>query len=64
MSNLRLNKKRKINIDPGYVNNKEVVLASFKYRGYKEFIGNGIYAHKIMELYNKKIKYFNTGKLI
>jgi hypothetical protein len=44
--------KRKINIDPGYVNDKEVVLASFKKKDFKEDLGNGVYAHKVLEFDN------------
>lgn len=42
--------KRTINLDPGYVNKQELVLASFK-RGtnYKEDLGEGVYAHKVLE---------------
>ncbi len=41
--------KRTINLDPGYISTSELVLASFK-RGtnYKELIGEGVYAHKVL----------------
>lgn len=50
--------KRRINIDPGYVNNKEVVLASFRKKSVKEDLGKGIYAHKVLEFDNGKVKEF------
>lgn len=48
---------RTINLDPGYLNDKELVLASFK-KGtdYKEELGEGVYAHKVLE--------FKDGKAI
>ena len=56
-----INNKRTINIDPGYVNDKEVVLASFKNRDFKEDIGEGVYAHKVLEFNNGQIKdFFHT----
>jgi len=49
--------KRQINLDPGYFNKDELALASFK-KGtdYKEELGQGVYAHKVLE--------FNDGKAI
>jgi len=52
------NNKRKINIDPGYMNHKEVVLASFKGKNFKEDIGQGVYAHKVLEFDNGELKSF------
>ena len=49
--------KRTVNIDPGYVNNKEVVLATFKKKDFKEDLGNGVYAHKVLE-FNGEVKEF------
>ena len=41
---------RTINLDPGYVNKEELVLASFKKgTNYKEDLGEGVYAHKVLE---------------
>lgn len=41
---------RQINLDPGYVSSKELVLASFKKgTNYKEDLGQGVYAHKVLE---------------
>src|SRR3989338_10516468 len=34
--------KRTINIDPGYFNEKEAVLASFKEKDFKENLGDGV----------------------
>jgi len=49
------NNKRTINLDPGYLNDKELVLASFKSgTNYKEDLGNGIYAHKVLEFKDKE----------
>ena len=50
--------KRTINIDPGYVNDKEVVLASFKKKDFKEDLGDGVYAHKVLEFENGEVKSF------
>ncbi len=53
---------RQINLDPGYVNEHELVLASFKSgTNYKEDLGDGVYAHKVLEVKNKKIeRYWHT----
>jgi hypothetical protein len=50
--------KRTVNIDPGYVNDKEVVLATFKKKDFKEELGNGVYAHKVLEFADGKVKEF------
>lgn len=53
------NNKRTINLDPGYVNEKELVLASFKKgTNYKEDLGEGVYAHKVLEFKNQKAEIF------
>lgn len=51
--------KRKINLDPGYLSDKELVLASFK-KGtdYKEDLGESVYAHKVLEFKDRKVKVF------
>ena len=40
------------------MNDKGIVLASFKYRDFKEDIGEGVYAHKVLEFDNGEIKSF------
>jgi len=50
------NGKRTVNIDPGYVSEIELVLASKKSRPFKENLGNGVFAHKVLE--------FKEGKTI
>tara|TARA_B100000315_G_C14471873_1_gene538748 strand:+ start:573 stop:1055 length:483 start_codon:yes stop_codon:yes gene_type:complete len=53
--------KRKINVDPGYVNDKEVVLASFKKKRFKDDLGDGVYAHKVLEFKDGEVKdFFHT----
>ena len=50
-----VNEKRTINLDPGYLNEKELVLASFKKgTNYKEDLGQGVYAHKVLEFKDKE----------
>ncbi len=54
--------KRMINLDPGYLTDKELVLASFK-RGtnYKQSIGEGVYAHKVLGFKGKEtITFWHT----
>ena len=47
--------KRTINLDPGYISENELVLASFKKgTNYKEDLGDGIYAHKVLEFKDDK----------
>jgi len=54
--------KRTINLDPGYISENELVLASFKKgSNYKEDLGDGIYAHKVLEFKdNKAIELWHT----
>jgi len=53
--------KRKINIDPGYFNDKEVILASYKGKVFKKDLGEGIFIHKVLEFDNGKVKdFFHT----
>lgn len=54
--------KRAINLDPGYLNEKELVLASFKKgTNYKEALGEDTYAHKVLEFKdNKAIIFWHT----
>ena len=56
--NYSIDGKRKINIDPGYFNGKEVVLASFKRKRFKEDLGNNIFVHKVLEIENWNFKEF------
>ena len=51
--------KREINLDPGYLTETELVLASFKKgTNYKQDIGKGIYAHKVLEFKGNKVEIF------
>ena len=50
--------KRAINIDPGYINKKELVLASFKGKDFKEDFGENVFAHKVLEFDDGKAKEF------
>ena len=54
--------KRTINLDPGYLNESELVLASFK-RGtnYKEQISDKVWLHKVLEFKGKEaITFWHT----
>lgn len=50
--------KRKINIDPGYISNQHVVLASFKKKNFKKDLGSGVYAHEVLEFKDSNATYF------
>ncbi len=52
------NNKRAINIDPGYLNDKSVVMASNKRMSFKEKIAEGIFTHKVLEFSNGEIPCF------
>jgi len=55
------NNNRQINIDPGYFNDKEVVLASFKGKRFKERLDNDVFAHKVLEFENDRVNdFFHT----
>lgn len=54
-----INNKRTINLDPGYLNENGLVLASFKKgTNYKENLGEGVYAHKVLEFKDGKVIMF------
>lgn len=55
----RVDGKRTINIDPGYVSKEGVFMASQKNKPFKEEIGNQIFLHKILGFQNGKITEFN-----
>jgi hypothetical protein len=40
--------KRQINIDPGYISTTELVLATKKGKDFKENLGHGIFAHRVL----------------
>jgi hypothetical protein len=42
-------KNRTINLDPGYISSKELVLATVKGKGFKEQISDKIWLHKVLE---------------
>jgi hypothetical protein len=52
----RVNGDRQINIDPGYLDNDCLVMASNKKMSFKSQLSDGIYAHKLLE--------FKQGKVI
>ena len=54
----RVNGRRPVNLDPGYLTPKELVLASVKKKPYKKDIGNGIYAHTVLEFEWDSVKTF------
>ena len=55
------NGKRAIDIDPGYFNEEEVVLASFRGKDFKEDLGDGVFAHKVLEFEDGNVKdFFHT----
>jgi hypothetical protein len=47
--------KRVVNIDPGYISETELALATRKGRDFKEELGEGIFVHKVLEFKNKEI---------
>jgi len=56
-----INEKRTINLDPGYLNKEELTLASFKKgTNYKEDLGQGVYAHKVLEFKENPIIFWHT----
>ena len=51
--------KRKINIDPGYIDNSKVILLSTKDYYHRIYIGKGIYAELTIYYSNKKYNFLN-----
>ena len=50
------NNKRQVNLDPGYLRDIELLLASFKSgTNYKEKISDKVYAHKVLEFKDGKV---------
>jgi len=47
--------KRTVNIDPGYVSETEVVLATMKFQSFKEELGDGVYLHKVLEFKDNEV---------
>ena len=52
------NKKRSINIDPGYLTEIKAVLASAKNKSYKIYIKNGIYGDPVLRYVNNSYQAF------
>jgi hypothetical protein len=57
-NNLAINGKRAVNIDPGYISETELVLATKKGRWFKEELGNGVFAHKVLEFKGDEVVTF------
>ncbi|MBR9699772.1 DUF4416 family protein [Candidatus Woesearchaeota archaeon] len=55
---LSLDGKRTVNIDPGYISKKELVLATKKSQSYKKELGKGVFAHKVLG-FNGEVKTFH-----
>lgn len=53
---LAIARKRKVNLDPGYMDYDKIVLASFKYNAQKVYLNKGIYADVTM--------YYRKGRFI
>jgi hypothetical protein len=50
--------KRMINLDPGFLSNKELILASFKAKPFKEYLGKKVYAHIVLRFENDNVATF------
>ena len=50
--------KRRINIDPGYIDSKELVMASNKTASFKQSIAENIFAHRLLEFNGKEAVIF------
>ncbi|MFC1704924.1 DUF4416 family protein [Nanoarchaeota archaeon] len=57
--NFKVDGKRTVNIDPGYISNEGVFMASLKHKPFKEDIGNNVFLHKILGFEDDKIIEFN-----
>lgn len=58
---LSIDEKRTVNIDPGYLSETELVLATFKEKSFKEKIHDKVWVHKVLEFDNSKIiQFFHT----
>jgi uncharacterized protein DUF4416 len=56
-----INNNRTINIDPGFLSKKELVLATFKAKNFKEKLNDKVFSHKVLEFDNDKIiEFFHT----
>ena len=51
--------RRTVNIDPGYISSKELVLATFKAKDFKEKLNDQIWVHKVLEFDPLK-EFFHT----
>jgi len=57
---LSIENKRKVNIDPGYLSENELVLATFKAKDFKEKISDKVWVHKVLEFNGKIKEFFHT----
>lgn len=55
----RVNNKRTINIDPGYISEEGVFMASLKQKPFKEDIGNNVFLHKVLGFDNGRVVEFS-----
>lgn len=55
----RIDNKRTVNIDPGYISEEGVFMASLKHRPFKTEIGDGIFLHKVLGFNGDEIIEFN-----
>jgi hypothetical protein len=58
---LAINGNRKVNIDPGYLSSKELILATWKGKDFKEKISEKVWVHKVLEFDgNEVVEFFHT----